>query len=175
MNFSNLSCEPRWYALHTHPKQEERANSNLIAWGIQTFNPKIKERRFNRAKERYDCSVKPLFPQYIFARFIAHTHLSKVWFTRGVQNVVSFGDSVAVVDDDVIAYFESEMDPEGFVNMNERLEHGDKVQIKEGPLKNLTGIFEKGVKGNDRVVILLNAVSYQGHLLIDRELTRKIA
>jgi len=175
MNFSNLSCEPRWYALHTHPKQEERANSNLIAWGIQTFSPRMKERRFNRAKERYDCLVKPMFPQYIFARFVAHTHLSKVWFTRGVQSVVSFGDSVAVVDDHVIDYIQAEIDAEGFLQVNEHLRSGDKVQIKDGPLKNLTGIFEKGVKGKDRVVILLNAVSYQGHVMIDRELARKIA
>lgn len=175
MNFSNLSSDFRWYAIHTHPQQEARANSNLNAWGIQTFNPRMKERRFNRYKERYDSFVKPLFPQYIFARFVAHTHLSKVWFTRGVKSVVCFGDSVAVVDDDVISYFESTMDLEGFVNLDEQLHAGDKVQIKDGPLKNLTGIFEKGVKGKDRVLILLNAVSYQGHVLIDRELARKIA
>ena len=175
MNFSNLSNEPHWYAIHTHPKQEDRANSNLIAWGVQTFSPRTRERRLNRAKDKYDIIVKPLFPQYIFARFVAHTHLSKVWFTRGVQYVVSFGDSIATVDDEVIAYIESEMDAFGFVDFDERFHCGDKVQIKDGPLKNLTGIFEKTVKGKDRVVILLNAVSYQGHVLVDRELARKIA
>lgn len=175
MNFSNLSNELRWYAIHTRPKQEERANSNLIAWGIQTFCPKIRERRFNSVRRRHDSVVKALFPQYIFARFVAHTHLSKVWFTRGVHNVVSFGDSIAVVDDDVISFIESEFDADGYVSLDERLKYGDKVLIKDGPLKNLTGIFEKGVKGKDRVVILLNAVSYQGHVTVDRELARKIA
>jgi transcription elongation factor/antiterminator RfaH len=175
MNFSKLSDQPHWYAIYTHPKQEDRANSNLIAWGVQTFNPKLRERRYNKAKGRYDTSVKALFPQYIFARFVAQTHLSKVWFTRGVQYVVSFGDTIATVEDEVIAYLESELDADGFVDLSDRLKCGDKVQIKDGPLKNLTGIFEKGVKGKDRVIILLNAVSYQGHVQIDRELTRRIA
>jgi transcription elongation factor/antiterminator RfaH len=174
MNFSNLSCEPKWYAIHTRPKQEERANSNLKAWGIQTLIPRTRERRFNRLTERYNCVVKALFPQYIFARFAAHTHLSKVWFTRGVHNVVRFGDYVVAIDNEVIAYIESQMDADDFVLLNDDFKSGDRVQIKDGPLKNLTGIFEKNIKSKDRVMILLNA-SYQGHILIERESIMKTA
>ena len=34
--------------IHTHPKQEDRAISNLEVLGAATFNPKIRERRYNQ-------------------------------------------------------------------------------------------------------------------------------
>ena len=38
----------RWYVVHTKSRQEERANSNLRAWGVETLNPKVKTRRYNQ-------------------------------------------------------------------------------------------------------------------------------
>jgi len=37
----------RWYVIYTHPKQEERVDKNLRAWQVETFFPKIKERRLS--------------------------------------------------------------------------------------------------------------------------------
>lgn len=174
MNFSNLSNEPHWYAVHTHPKQEDRANSNLQAWGLKTLSPLIKQARASRFGEKPGYLTKPLFPQYIFAHFVARTYLSKVWYTRGVSNVVHFGDSIAVIDDATIDFIESQLGPDNVVRLGD-LKEGDKVRINRGPFQSLTGIFEKKVKGTDRVVLLLEAISYQGHIQIDRELIGKVA
>lgn len=174
MNFSNLSNEPHWYAVHTHPKQEERANSNLQAWGVKTLSPLIKEHRSRKDSNKPGIVVKPLFPQYIFAYFVARDYLSKVWFTRGVQEVVHFGDSIAPVDDEAIALIESQLGADNVIRLGE-LKCGDKVRINQGPFQSLTGIFEKKVNGTDRVMLLLEAISYQGRILIDRELIGKVA
>jgi len=174
MNFSNLSDEPHWYAIHTHPKQEERANYNLMAWGVKTLSPMVRQLRPRRFGDKPSFVTKPLFPQYIFAHFVARTHLSKVWFTRGVHNVVHFGDSVIVVEDEAIAFIESQIGSDNVVRLGE-LQCGDKVRISQGPFQNLTGIFEKSVKGTDRVMLLLEAINYQGHILIERELVGKVA
>jgi hypothetical protein len=32
----------RWYVVQTKSKQEERVNSNLRAWGVETLNPKVR-------------------------------------------------------------------------------------------------------------------------------------
>ena len=46
---------------------------------------------------------------------------------------------------------------------------GDEIEVAGGPLKGLRGVFKKELSGQDRVLILLNYVSYQGRLLIERE------
>jgi hypothetical protein len=38
-------------------------------------------------------------------------------------------------------------------------------------LRNLTGVFEREVKGNDRVTILLTTIGY--HLEVDRNLIKR--
>lgn len=174
MNFSNLSKEPHWYAIHTHPKQEERANYNLMAWGVKTLNPLIRQARARKDAGKPVLAVRPMFPQYIFANFVASTHLSKVWFTRGVQYVVHFGDAIQPIDDEAIALIESQIGVDNVVRLGE-LRSGDKVRINKGPFESLTGIFEENCKGADRVVLLLQAINYQGRIQIDRELVAKVA
>ena len=83
----------QWYVVHTNPKQEERADSNLRAWGVETLHPKLKTRRFNEFTGAPTVTTRPLFPRYIFAKFNAREQLAKISFTRGVHYVVSFGDN----------------------------------------------------------------------------------
>lgn len=174
MNFSNLSNEPHWYAVHTHPKQEERANSNLQAYGLKTLSPLIRQPRSRKVADKSGYLVKPLFPQYIFAHFVARTSLARVWFARGVTNVVHFGDCLATIDDDAIAFIESQIGADNVVRLGE-LKCGDKVRINRGPFQSLTGVFEKKINGTDRVMLLLEAISYQGHIQIERELVARVA
>jgi transcription elongation factor/antiterminator RfaH len=165
--------QPHWYAIHTHPKQEERAHCNLQAWGIESLHPKLRERRLNPFTGAPIFLSKPLFPRYIFARFDAGSQLHKISFTRGVHSVVSFNAMPAPIDDEIIALIMSRMTDQGFVRINDDLKAGDRVIIKEGPLKSLIGIFEREIKDSDRVSILLEAVSYQGRMVVERDQVRK--
>lgn len=165
--------EARWYAVRTNPKQEERADSNLRAWQVETFTPRIKERRYTQTRG-VKYLYKPLFPQYIFARFDARRLLHKVCFTRGVNSVVSFGSDPTPVDNEIIDLIRAQVGADGFIVLGEKFKAGDQVIIKDGPLKNLTGIFEREVNESDRVMILLTTLKYQGHLLLEREFVKKI-
>lgn len=169
MSYQNAGNNARWYAVKTRPKQENRAESNLVAWNIETLSPKVRE----RCKHPYlDTSIyvtKPLFPGYLFARFDADTLLHKIWFTRGVQSVVSFGGEVTPIEDEIIEFIQAQVNEEGFVNIGEPLQMGDKVRITDGPLKSLVGIFEHELKDSERVMILLETVSYQGRLVVARD------
>lgn len=162
-----------WYAIHTHPKQEIRAESNLTAWGVETFNPKYKKRRNNEYGHHIYVS-SPLFPRYIFARFEVQHQLHKICFTRGVHSVVSIGVNPTPIDDEIIALIQSKVDEDGFIRIGEKLKSGDPVVISDGPLKSLTGIFEREMKASNRVVILLRFINYQGHIQIEKELVEKI-
>lgn len=79
----------RWYANHTKPEQEGRADSNLRAWRVESFTPRENELGYTPAGHVKN-QLKPLFPQYIFARFDARRMLRLVYFTRGVHDVVRF-------------------------------------------------------------------------------------
>lgn len=161
-----------WYVVHTRPRQEERANNNLIAWNVDTFLPQLKQRSGPRGTT---WIRKPMFPGYLFARFNPGALLAKVNFTRGVQCVVSFGGFATRVDDAIIERIREQIGEDGFVSLFEEFATGNKVKINFGPLKDLEGVFESGIKDTDRVRILLDAVSYQSHVVIERHMIEKIA
>jgi transcription elongation factor/antiterminator RfaH len=174
INWERVDKDPRWYVIHTQPKQESRAESNLRAWQVETFNPIFKERYYNPYTGQPTYRIKSLFPQYIFGRFQAGSLINKVCYTRGVRSVVSFGERPTAVDDEVIALLQSRVDENGLIHMGECLKAGDKVVIKNGAWKGLLGVFEHEAKHSERVMILLSCVNYQGRIIVDRELVKKV-
>jgi transcriptional antiterminator RfaH len=169
-----------WYAVHTKPRQEERAEHNLRTLNggtlkVETFSPKVREDRFDPVIKQMVHVVKPLFPNYIFARFDAGTMLHKVWFTRGVNNVVNFGHKPAIVPDEIITLIQLQMGTDGYVKIGEEIALGDKVRIKGGPLNNFVGVFERNGSAAKRIKLLLSAVSYQCRIEIDRNLIEKVS
>jgi transcriptional antiterminator RfaH len=165
----------QWFAIHTHLHQENRADANLKALNAETFFPKIKEQRRNQFSGAITVFTKPFFPRYIFVRFDLKQLLHKVWFTRGVQSVVNFGGSPIPVDDEIIEFFQMRMDKDGFIQLGEDLKAGDKVMINGGLLNSLVGVFEHEMADAERVMILLQAINYQGHLVVERNSIRKVA
>ena len=174
MNFTEIAATPQWYAIHTHPAQEARAALNLQSWKVEVFNPLFKDRRYNEFTNKPIYLIKPLFPRYIFARFSVAELLTKVSFTRGVKSVVSFGDYPIPIENEIIMLIKSQIGEDGLVHFGKPLKSGDKVVIEDGHLKHLHGIFEREVKGQSRVTILLEAVKYQGRVVVEKEHVRKI-
>ena len=169
-----MTSKPSWYAVYTKPREEERADSNLRAWGCKTLLPKIKEQRSRTVKSK--TTVKNLFPRYIFAHFNLETGLHKVNYTRGVCGVVRFGDKPCPIDDIIIETIQSQIGHEGFIKFEEEsFCSGDLVAIQGGPFKSLHGTVEREMTDSDRLVVLLSSVSYQGRLMIEKALVKKIA
>jgi len=162
-----------WYVIHTHSKQEDRAGSNLGVLGVPIFNPKVRERRYNQFVNVPTYVTRPLFPRYIFAQFKINDLYHKVRFTRGVCSVVSFGDGPTSIDEEIIALIQSKVKEDGFVRIDDEIKPSDKVIVKDGLLKNFSGIFEREMNAIDRIRILLEAVSYQAHVEIERDMVKK--
>lgn len=172
MNNAATHDQTQWYAVRTKPNEEDRAYSNLKAWQVETFMPKVKELHASDfGNGRY--VTKPLFSRYLFARFDVESQLHKINYTRGVQSVVSFGGSPISIDDKVIDLIRERVDPDGFIRIDD-FKAGDPVRISSGPLQNIEGVFERKLKDKDRVKILLNTMSYGSHLVIDRSMVEKV-
>lgn len=164
-----------WYAVYTKAKQEERADSNLRAWGVKTFMPKIRERRPQRGYRKATSVVKHLFPRYIFAQLDADSVLHKVKYTRGVCDVVGFGEKPCPVDDIIIETIQSQIGEAGFIKFEEEFRNGDKVVVQSGPFTDLYGIVDGEMTDSDRLTLLLSSVSFQGKLMIEKALVKKVS
>jgi transcriptional antiterminator RfaH len=161
-----------WYAVHTKPKQEERAELNLRGWGIETFAPRLRQARVHPTRAT-SYRVGALFPRYIFVR-VRPTTVGQVRLTRGVHSVVGFGGSATPVDDGLIALIRSRLDADGVVRSSEP-RPGDVVRIIEGPLRSLEGLFERELKAQDRVLILLHTIGAQAHVQVPKAFIRQAA
>lgn len=155
MGYAGPVDSTRWYAVQTKPKQVARAEANLRGWGVETLAPHVCESE--RSTRCEGSRVTPLFFNYMFARFDAEAQLAKVRLTRGVQRVVGFGEYATPVDDAIIALIRSRIGSDGLVRLN-GLVPGDAVEIVDGPLRSIGGVFERHLRGTDRVLILLTTI-----------------
>jgi transcriptional antiterminator RfaH len=164
-----------WYVVHTHPKQEERTNHNLSTWGIETLTPRLQVNKVNEFTGKVTHIARPLFPGYIFSRFKYNDVFHRVRYTRGVHSLVSFNNTPAVLDDEIVELMRMQIGKDGFVKTLDQLEPGDEVIINNGRFQNFRGVFESGISDSDRVRILLDTVSFQAHIVVDRAAVKKVS
>jgi transcriptional antiterminator RfaH len=163
-----------WYAVHTNPRQEMRVESNLQAWGVEAYLPKIKERHLNQFSNKYTWLIKPLFLRYLFARFRFNVYGHKIRYTRGVREIVGFGETPLPIDDEIIKLIRSRHDELGYVKLEDEVHPGDEIMVKDGIFKGIHGIFERNISNSGRVMILLKSIQFQAHIVVDRGALRKI-
>jgi len=158
----------RWFVVSTKPKNEDRAANNFTSGGIEALAPKLKLRKYKDGK--FINVVEQMFPGYIFVKFhpIDDFHLIK--YTRGVKTIVHFGEKIVPVHDEVIAFIRSKLEDGVATIEKKQFKKGEKILVKDGPFKGLSGIFEKELEGKDRVMILLDSVKFAATIEIDEDL-----
>lgn len=156
-----------WYAIHTKPRQETLAESGLQREGVETFHPKLCRKRTIRRVRKW--TTGPLFPGYIFGRFDIRQSARLVKYATGVTNIVSFGGKPAVVEDAIIQTIRSHAQEDVVTAQPQQFKPGDIVEIQEGPLRGLLGIFEREMSDRDRVVVLLDALAKGARVELSRE------
>jgi transcriptional antiterminator RfaH len=145
-----------WYAVYTKPKKEDSVAFSLQNIGFEVLNPKIKFRKFKR--NRLTDVIEPLFPCYLFANFDKDKYAHLITYTRGVRYVVGKKNPLVVQDEVVNVIKDGIEDNNLIVIKPSTFKNGDKVLIKDGPFKDFCGIFEKEIKGHERVMILLETI-----------------
>lgn len=169
---SSDSLSAEWYAIQSKPKQEGRAEADLLAWGVETFLPRIPRRAPSAKGAAHAYGVQPLFPGYLFARFNGHSMLHKIKYTRGVARVLGTERGPTPLDDSIIAFIRTRVGADGLVLLSPR--PGDRVQVTNGPLKDFVGVFSSALTGADRVRVLLTAVSGGFKVVVDGSLVERI-
>ncbi len=155
-----------WFVLNTKPKKEFQVEKLFYEGGIEFYCPKY----------RQEEKTKPFFSGYGFICFDHPDQYRLVKYTRGVKRVVGNLEGPIPIPEEVIHEIRAR-EINGFIELEkygEEPDIGDEIEIMEGPMKGLRGIFRKELTEKERVIILLNYVSYQGQLIIEKKKLKKI-
>jgi transcriptional antiterminator RfaH len=155
-----------WYVINTKPKKEFQVERLFIEGGIEIYNPKY----------MHEDRIKPFFPGYEFISFDFPDQYRLVKYTRGVKKVVGVKEIPVPIPNEVIQEIKSR-EVNGLIEIDkygEKPEVGDEIEVVEGPLKGLRGVFKKELTAKERVLILLNYVTYQAQLIIEKEKLKKV-
>lgn len=144
-----------WFAVLTKPRSEALASEHLGRQGFEVLDCRLKRSR--PGARGLKQSIEPLFPRYLFVRSSADgLALGPIRSTRGVSQVLRFGNRTPVVPNAVIADLLARRDDEGFIKLNPpNLVPGNRVQVTAGPLCGYQGIFQTHL-GAERVRLLID-------------------
>jgi len=155
-----------WYVINTKPKKESQVERLFTEGGFTVYNPKYK----------LDNKILPFFTGYTFIQFEFPAQYQMVKYTRGVKKIVGNQESPTPIKDEVIQGIRSR-EKDGVVELEKfgkAPKVGDEIEVAEGPLKGLKGVFKSEIKASERVLILLNYVTYQGRMVVDKKQLKKV-
>jgi transcription elongation factor/antiterminator RfaH len=174
MTHDSLVIEPgmRWYAIQTKANKEKEVEKRLADLHVEVFLPWLRTRR--RVGSRFQWVLVPLFPCYLFCRLDLMVSGKAVRYSPGVRDFLKFGNAIAEIGEHIIRELR-ERCPEGVARIEPVAVHpGDVVKINEGPFAGLEAIFERRMKGSERVAVLLDILGRQTRLVLPSETIGKI-
>jgi transcriptional antiterminator RfaH len=151
---SIADATPAWYLVHCKPRQDERAEENLLRQGYICYRPQHGRERV--VKGRRLTIAESLFPGYLFIQLAADANWSPLRSTRGVNRIVSFGGVPLRLDDSLITHLQQRT----AMTIKPELAAGDSVRITQGGFAELDAIFVS-MDGEQRVILLLNMLNHE--------------
>ena len=148
----------KWVLVYTKPNQEDKAQLNLENQGFTTLLPKISfikpdSKAFNK---------EVMFPRYLFLKI---DQLDSKWHkinsTKGVSHLIYFGQTISEVPNYAVEEIRKKLDDNGVFNLKtyqREYIRGDKIFLKNGPLKGHEAIFLSR-KSKNRVNILIKFIN----------------
>jgi transcriptional antiterminator RfaH len=145
--------------VHCKPRQDERAEKNLLRQGYGCYRPQHSRERIVRGRRQ--TVVESLFPGYLFIQLAADASWAPLRSTRGVNRVVGFGSMPLPLDSALIAHLQQRTT----TATEPALEVGDSVRITAGGFAELDAIF-MAMEGEQRVILLLEMLNRQQQISV---------
>jgi transcription elongation factor/antiterminator RfaH len=154
-----LAEEERWYAVHTLPLSEARAERHLNFQGFRTFMPK--RRKSVRHARKLRAVEAPFFPRYLFIVLdLGHHQWRNVNATYGVSRLVMYGSKPQAVPPGVVEALIASTDAGGVLQFGRHLKLGSSVRLLVGPFAEQLGILDH-LDDSGRVRVLLDILGRQ--------------
>jgi transcription termination/antitermination protein NusG len=129
-----------WFALRVKPNYEKPVAASLRGKGIQEFLPLYRSRR--QWSDRVKIMDLPLFPGYLFCRLKLEERMPLLT-TPGFLYIVGVGKNPQAVDEAEILAIQSVLRSGLAVTPWPSLMVGQKVELKQGPLRGLVGVLTR--------------------------------
>ncbi|MEO6631631.1 MAG: UpxY family transcription antiterminator [Mucilaginibacter sp.] len=127
----------KWYPVYTNPRAEKQACQLLVNKGIECYLPL--HRQLKQWSDRKKWVEEPFIKSYLFVRINEHEQ-TEVLMTKGIARFIYFSGRIASMPDRQIDELKLLMaSPYELEVTAEHLQTGEKIVIKAGPLKGLTG------------------------------------
>jgi len=131
------SAAGKWYPVYTHPRAEKKAYQSLINKGVETYLPL--HRQLKQWSDRKKWVDEPFIKSYLFVNIAAHEQ-TEVLMTKGIARFIYFSGKIASMPDRQIEELKLLMASSYDLEITEEnLLPGEKIVIKAGPLKGMTG------------------------------------
>ena len=127
----------KWYPVYTNARAEKKAYRALIDKGLESYLPL--QRQLKQWSDRKKWVEEPLIKSYLFVRIKEHEQ-REILMTKGIARFIYFSGKIASMPDrqidDLKLLMNSSLDLE--ITADD-LQPGEKIMIKAGVLKGLTG------------------------------------
>ncbi|HEX3944647.1 MAG TPA: transcription termination/antitermination NusG family protein [Rhizomicrobium sp.] len=151
------ATDKRWYVVYTQTHREFRAQTQLRMQGFQTFLPRY--RKTIRHARKLMTVDAPFFSRYLFVALnLGRDQWHSVNGTFGVVALISDGMAPTSVSPGLVESLIGVSDPNGFINLGDTLQVGERVRVLTGPFANLVGELVR-LDGARRVQVLLQLLN----------------
>lgn len=163
---SPLATGERWYVVRSLPRQEARAEFQLLRQGFPVFFPRATKTVRHARKLRMVKSA--IFPSYMFVLLdVDRDRWRCVNGTGGVASLIMGGERPQPVPVGVVENLLDLIDEEGMVWFDRNLREGQTVRVVAGPFTSAIGVLER-LDANGRVRVLLDIMSGEVPAHLDR-------
>jgi len=158
----------RWYVIQSKPQQADRVAVQLVELlGIEVYNPKIEVRVVRGTRKL--TQIKPLFPNYLFARLDLTAQWKTITYTRGVTRILGGWEDPRPIDEAVVAAIRAQERRKDRLISYYRFKPKEGIVVRSGPLKDVQGIFERYLDEGGRVRILLSLIGFAAAVEMESE------
>ena len=161
-----LRGDARWYVARSLPRQEARAESQLLAQDFPVFLPRMSKTVRHARKLRTVKSA--VFPSYLFVALdLGRDRWRSVNGTYGVASLIMAGDAPRPVPVGVVERLLGYADDDGLLRLDRDLQEGQAVRVVSGPFVNALGCLQR-LDAGGRVRVLLDIMGGKIPAVIDR-------
>jgi transcriptional antiterminator NusG len=164
----------RWYAFRTRSRAEKKVDRLLSDLGIESYVPLIE--RTSQWSDREKRVRFPLFPGYVFSRFVL-TRLHEVLRTPGIVEVVRVNGYPTPVRDQELRSIRELVEGSNIAGIEpdpcDYLTRGQEVEVIDGPFLGLRGILLE-TRAKARVIVQIAAIRQAVSVEIERRFVRPL-
>ena len=157
--------DPAWFAIWTRSRHEKIVRDQLEKKSdVDVFLPTIG--KWSRWKDRKKKIDWPLFPGYVFARFVADERVG-ILKVDGVVQIISNNGMLSSIPDEEIDSIRTLVESELAYDPVPLIKEGDMVKVTSGPLKGVVGrlITKKGASA--RLVLSVDLIGQAVSVEVD--------